>query len=123
MNQIIRLFFLNCVFIAIVQTSEANPLPPAPDIKTGQKIFEKHCKVCHGLTGDGATFAANALNPPPRNFTSAASKKELTAERMLASVFKGRKGTAMMPWEGVLSKQEIHSAVLYIRKKLMHLPE
>jgi len=91
------------------------------DLETGRDIFYKYCKACHGDKGTGKTFAANVLNPPPKNFTSEKSKKELTKERMIYSVKKGRKGTAMMPWESNLEEKEIRSVVYYIRKELMKL--
>ena len=91
------------------------------DLETGRDIFYKHCKACHGDKGDGKTFAANVLNPPPKNFTAEKSKQTLTTERMIRSVSKGRMGTAMMPWESRLTAEEIQAVVIYIRKKLMGL--
>jgi mono/diheme cytochrome c family protein len=91
------------------------------DLETGRDIFYKHCKACHGDKGNGRTFAANVLNPPPKNFTSEKTKKELTEERMIHSVTKGRKGTAMMPWESNLTQTEIQAVVHYIRKELMKI--
>jgi len=91
----------------------------AADLETGRDIFYKHCKACHGDKGDGKTFAANVLNPPPKNFTAEKSKEELTEERMIESVTKGRKGTAMMPWQSNLTQKEIRAVVHYIRKELM----
>jgi mono/diheme cytochrome c family protein len=91
------------------------------DLETGRDIFYNHCKACHGDKGNGKTFAANVLNPPPKNFTSEKTKKELTEERMIHSVTKGRKGTAMMPWESNLTKKEIQAVVHYIRKELMKI--
>jgi mono/diheme cytochrome c family protein len=38
---------------------------------------------------------------------------------MIHSVTKGRKGTAMMPWESNLTQTEIQAVVHYIRKELM----
>ena len=99
--------------------SQAIALPA--DFETGRDIFYKHCIACHGDKGNGKTFAANVLNPPPKNFTAEKSKKELTEERMIHSVTKGRKGTAMMPWESNLTTEEIKSVVHYIRKELMKL--
>ena len=93
----------------------------AVDPDTGRDIFFKHCKACHGVKGDGKTFAANVLNPPPKNFTSEKSRQELTEERMIRSVSEGRKGTAMMPWKSRLTPPEIRAVVDYIRKKLMNL--
>ncbi|MEC7786010.1 MAG: cytochrome c [Nitrospinota bacterium] len=92
------------------------------NLEAGRDIFFKHCKACHGDKGDGKTFAANVLNPPPKNFTLEKSKKELTEKRMIESITEGRKGTAMMPWKSRLSQQEIQAVVNYIRKKLMNYP-
>ncbi len=91
------------------------------DMETGRDIFHKHCQACHGDKGDGQTFAANVLNPPPKNFTAEKSRQELTEARMILSITKGRKGTAMMPWESRLTAEEIRAAVNYIRKKLMRV--
>ncbi|MFQ5451664.1 MAG: c-type cytochrome [Nitrospinaceae bacterium] len=93
--------------------------PSGADLQLGEKIFMKRCKVCHGVRGDGKSFAASVLNPPPRNFISEKSKKELTRERMIRSVTQGRPGTAMMPWEKVLSPREIRAVVHYIRTVLI----
>ena len=96
-----------------------NAFADSANLETGRDIFYKHCKACHGDKGNGKTFAANVLNPPPKNFTAEKSKKELTKERMIHSVTKGRKGTAMMPWESNLTQTEIQAVVHYIRKELM----
>ena len=104
-------------FILVLPKAFSNSL----DSETGRDIFFKHCRACHGDKGDGKTFAANVLNPPPKNFTAENSKQELTEDRMIQSVTEGRKGTAMMPWKSRLTQQEIHAVVLYIRKSLMQL--
>lgn len=96
---------------------------PQSKLELGKKIYLKHCKVCHGVEGDGKSFAANALNPPPKNFTSEQSKKELTRKRMIASATNGRPGTAMMPWKENLSKEEIRAVVHYIRQELMGIEQ
>jgi mono/diheme cytochrome c family protein len=93
----------------------------AVDLELGRDIFYKHCKACHGKKGNGKTFAANVLNPPPKNFTSDESKKELTEERMIRSITQGRKSTAMMPWESRLTAEEIRAVAHYIRKELMQI--
>jgi len=89
----------------------------------GKQIYLNRCKVCHGVAGDGKSFAANALNPPPKNFTSEKSKKELTHKRMIASATNGRPGTAMMPWKDNLTAEEIRAVVNYIRKELMEVDQ
>ena len=104
-----------------LNTIAANHLVTTSEVTLGKKIYHNRCEVCHGSQGDGKTFAVNALFPPPKNFTTGTAKKKLTRERMIRSVTRGRPGTAMMPWESTLSKQEIHSVVNYIRQILMGL--
>ncbi|MBT3508575.1 MAG: cytochrome c [Nitrospina sp.] len=111
--------FFSGILLNLFFASQVMALPA--DLETGRDIFYKHCKACHGDKGDGKTFAANVLNPPPKNFTAEISKKELTEKRMTNSVTKGRKGTAMMPWESNLTQEEIRAVVIYIRQKLMKL--
>ena len=94
---------------------------PQPKLELGKKIYLERCQVCHGVNGDGKSFAANALHPPPKNFTSPESKKKLTLERMIDSATNGRPGTAMMPWKDNLSKEEIRAVIHYIRKELIGL--
>ena len=107
--------------ILALNTVAANHLAPTSEVSLGKKIYHDRCEVCHGSQGDGKTFAANVLFPPPKNFRTKSTKKELPRERMIRSVTRGRSGTAMMPWESILSKQEIHSVVNYIRQNLMGL--
>ena len=105
--------------ILSLSTIAASHHVPTSDIALGKKIYHERCEVCHGNLGDGKTFAANALFPPPKNFTSKSTKMELSFKRMIRSVTKGRPNTAMMPWENILSEQEILSVVNYIRQKFM----
>ena len=112
-------FLSRTVFIWLCLLCCTNAFAETFDSETGRDIFFKHCKACHGDKGDGKTFAANVLNPPPKNFTSEKSKQELTKKRMIQSVTEGRKGTAMMPWKSRLTEQEIQAVVNYIREKLM----
>ena len=107
------------LYFFLIPMSQAIALPA--DLETGRDIFFKHCIACHGDKGNGKTFAANVLNPPPKNFTTEKSKKGLTEERMIRSVTKGRKGTAMMPWKSNLTEKEIRAVVHYIRKEIMRL--
>ncbi len=101
----------------------ANHHSPTTDLELGKKIYRDRCKACHGDRGDGQTFATNALNPPPKNFTTVTSRRELTRKRMTRSITQGRPGTAMMPWKDVLSLNEIKAVVGYIRMTLMELGE
>ena len=96
---------------------------PVADLEKGKKIYVDICQVCHGERGDGQTFVANALNPPPRNFTSQIAKKELSRARMIRSAAHGRPGTAMMPWKNRLAPAEIRAVIDYIRHEFMGMRE
>ena len=121
----VRKIFLRVVGLLLLGSGliAANHHSPTTDLKLGKKIYHDRCKACHGDRGDGQTFAANALNPPPKNFTTVTSRKELTRKRMTRSITQGRPGTAMMPWKDVLSLNEIKVVVSYIRVTLMGLEE
>ncbi|WP_455208929.1 c-type cytochrome [Kaarinaea lacus] len=88
----------------------------------GEKIYSKHCSVCHGDKGTTAIWARSGLNPQPRDFTTAKAREELSRERMITSVVNGRPGTAMMPHKDKLSAQEIEQVVDYIRTAFMSGP-
>ncbi|WP_455376737.1 c-type cytochrome [Kaarinaea lacus] len=88
----------------------------------GEKIYSKHCSVCHGDKGTTAIWARSGLQPMPRDFTTAEARTELTKDRMIASVTNGRPGTAMMPHKDKLSKKEIEQVVNYIRTSFMSGP-
>lgn len=88
----------------------------------GEKIYSKHCSVCHGDKGTTAIWAKSGLRPQPRDFTTAEARKELTQQRMIASVTNGRPGTAMQPHKDLLSKKQIEQVVNYIRTSFMSGP-
>ncbi len=87
----------------------------------GKQLYKKHCSACHADRGNGASWARNSLNPPPKNFTSEESRAVLSRERMINSVTYGRPGTAMMPFRSRLSVGEIAAVVGYIRSEFMRL--
>lgn len=99
--------------------SEFMRKPEDGRIALGKQVYKRHCSACHADRGDGSSWAKNSLNPPPRDFTSAASREELSRERMIVSVGHGRPGTAMMPFAGRLSEEEIAAVVDYIRSEFM----
>lgn len=115
----VRKYFLTPLLLVLTVTGVSRGAPA--DLEMGRKIYADTCQVCHGERGDGQTFVANALNPPPRNFTTDTSKKELTRARMIKSVTHGRPGTAMMPWKNNLNAGEIGATVSFIRNKFMGL--
>ncbi len=70
-------------------------------------LYHNYCSVCHGDRGDGKSRATGSLSTPPRDFTSEASKRELTRERIALAIAHGRPGTAMVGWKTQLSEADI----------------
>ena len=79
----------------------------APAASQGALLYHNYCSVCHGDKGDGKSRASAALSTVPRDFTSAASKRELTRERIVLAITHGRPGTAMVAWQSQLSPADI----------------
>ncbi|MBL8351341.1 MAG: c-type cytochrome [Burkholderiaceae bacterium] len=70
-------------------------------------LYHNYCSVCHGDKGDGRSRATGALSTTPRDFTSEASKRELSRERIALAIAHGRPGTAMVGWKTQLSQTDI----------------
>jgi mono/diheme cytochrome c family protein len=77
-------------------------------------LYHNYCSVCHGDRGDGKSRATGALSTLPRDFTSAASKQELTRERIALAIAHGRPGTAMVGWKTQLSPNDIERLTDYV---------
>jgi mono/diheme cytochrome c family protein len=91
---------------------------PVPDEYA--RIYQESCSVCHGDDGTGAKWGQASLSAKPRDFTSTASKAELTRERMIVSVTNGRPGTPMPGFASQLSPQQIEGIVDYVRARFMN---
>ena len=83
-------------------------------------LYHNYCSVCHGDRGNGQSRANMALNPPPRDFGSPSAKRELTRERIIHAIAKGRPGSAMVGWEAQLSEQEITALADYLLNTFVH---
>ncbi len=84
--------------------------PAAPATPPGAEaavLYHNYCSVCHGDKGNGQSRATGALSTPPRDFTSAASRAELTRDRIAAAITVGKPGTAMVGWRTQLSDTDI----------------
>jgi mono/diheme cytochrome c family protein len=77
-------------------------------------LYHNYCSVCHGDRGNGQSRATGALSTLPRDFTSEASKRELTRERIASAIAHGRPGTAMVGWKTQLSATDIERLADYV---------
>jgi mono/diheme cytochrome c family protein len=95
--------------LAAAWTTAAQAADPQP-----AALYHNYCSVCHGDKGDGRSRAAHALSPAPRDFTSAASRQELTRERIVLAIRHGRPGTAMVSYSTQLSARDIDRLADYV---------
>lgn len=56
--------------------------PSAAAVSEAQQIFKSRCVMCHGEAGKGDGAAAAALNPKPRDLSSAEWQKSVTDEHI-----------------------------------------
>ena len=92
------------------------------DEQLGQVTYDRWCSECHGLDGDGNGSAAGYMLPRPRDFTLAlynirttASGELPTDDDLLRAINMGAPGTAMPPWDDVLTGEEKDALVQYIK--------
>ncbi len=81
----------------------------------GDKVYGERCSGCHGDHGGGDGPAADALVPKPRNFHEAAFWRDRTREQLVAVVKKGKPGTMMPGFDGVLTDAEIDAVVRFVQ--------
>lgn len=103
------------------QTGISTPAAP-PEAQRGKVVYDQHCVECHGTTGRGDGPAAHLLTPHPRDFALARYKIRSTEtgtlptdDDLLRSVRQGLYGTAMPGWQQLLSEDDIHAVVTYIK--------
>ena len=100
------------------KTPDVSQQSTEDEIAKGKQSYDFYCYQCHGYSGDAQTLASTYLNPKPRNFART-SPQQLSAEKMMAAIIHGRKGTAMVSFSRVLSENDMNYVVRYIRQRLM----
>lgn len=89
-----------------------NPLGPEA-AGAGAQVFQSNCEACHGPQGHGDGPAGVALEPAPKNL--AELNKVAGDDYLFWRISTGRPGTAMPPWKGVLTDEQIWQLVAFIR--------
>ena len=106
----------SCALFLSAQPSEA------ADSAKGQEVYNTYCALCHGPTGLGDGVGAAALDPKPRDLSSAAILETYSDEYLVNVITNGGmavgKSPAMPPWGGVVSPEDIENVVAHIRQNL-----
>ena len=87
--------------------------PAGADLAAGGQIFATNCATCHGAQGAGDGPAASALNPKPTNLAQGPYKHGGDFESWKNVIANGVPGTAMAPWSGTLSEEQINNVAAY----------
>lgn len=84
----------------------------AENLNIGKGVYAKHCKSCHGKSGEGDGTKAAELKTFPGDFTSDAFKAQSEAEIF----YKTSEGRDDMPSfkKKIESEEDIWAVVLYI---------
>ena len=101
--------------------------PAAEQIEAGKRVYFTKCVWCHGVEGAGDGPGAVRLWPRPRNFNAGTFKIRHTASGQLPliavdlfeTVTHGLPGSAMPPWEGILTEQQRRDVLAFVTTQLV----
>lgn len=82
-------------------------------IEAGRKVYNFRCYFCHGYSGNAQTVAADFLNPPPFDFTSAKPAK-FTPEHIVSILQNGKAKTAMPSFRNTLTGLEMEQVAAFV---------
>src|SRR5574339_657350 len=90
----------------------ANPLG-AEAAEKGAEVFHTSCEMCHGPQGHGDGPAGQVLDPRPGNLAEIQARA--ADDYLFWRIHKGKPGTAMVAWQGILSDEQIWQIVSFLR--------
>jgi len=112
-----------------------SPAPSADMIEAGKRVYFTKCVWCHGVDGAGDGPGADRLWPRPRNFNQGTfkirhtasgelplfdAKKPVEAQNdLFATVTHGLPGSAMPPWEGILTEEQRLQVLSFVTTQLV----
>jgi mono/diheme cytochrome c family protein len=95
-----------------------SPLPNSPEIvEKGKTLYNGKgtCFNCHGASGRGDGAAARGLDPSPRDFHHHGFWRHRAEGELFWVIKHGIAGTAMIPFGGQLTDEEIWAVIQYER--------
>lgn len=93
----------------------SNPVSATSEsIQKGEGIYRMHCQACHGAIGAGDGPAAARLDPRPADLRVHMAAGHTDGE-LFIWITDGMPGTAMPPFETVLSEEDRWNAINFIR--------
>jgi mono/diheme cytochrome c family protein len=96
-----------------LQWEKLASVPGDPSI--GRALYEKHCLMCHGATGDGKGELLSQLKSQPRDFADTKFLSQEDDTHVFYDIAMGVDKTNMAPYYPALSVREIKHVVAYVR--------
>ena len=84
------------------------------DIARGREFYMHNCFTCHGTQGRGDGPRSGFINPRPRNFIAAESRRTLNRPALFRAIARGKQGTVMPAWATVLDNQQIADVAEFV---------
>ena len=84
------------------------------DPEVGMQLYQKYCRVCHGVEGDGDGIMTNLMGIMPMDHTNPNEINSMDNEEIVKSILDG-KGKFMPAWRGIISQSDVEALVSYIR--------
>jgi len=96
-------------------------LATAHGAEPGKDLYRTYCWQCHGSQGTGKGInAGDNMSVAPRDHTDAKYMSGRTDAELFKAIKEGgpavNKSVLMPPWCGVLTDEEIHTLVRYLRE-------
>lgn len=87
--------------------------------ESGESLYKTYCWQCHGMEGNGMGINVRDMSVQPRDHTDAKEMSTRSDAELFKAIKHGgqsiSKSVLMPPWDGVLSDDEIHRLVRYLR--------
>ena len=121
-----RLIGLRGLVAVVIAFTSGHPVLAQIDdpvsLNRGANLYNVYCAACHGAGGDGQAQAAEALDPPPRDFTRGMYKFRSTPfgtlptdEDLQLIISRGIPQTWMPGWTEVLSEPQIDDVIVFLK--------
>ena len=111
---------IGTIFALILTSSEAQAETRLSSTDRGQRMYQRNCLHCHGVTLDGKGPAAASLSVPPTNFHTYLSRLKDDAE-FEKTIKQGKQFLGMHNWEDTLTDAQVHDLIAYIRSTAPHV--
>jgi cytochrome c oxidase cbb3-type subunit 3 len=83
------------------------------------KLYDTYCVQCHGLNRDGNGINSAEMAVKPRDHTDSKAMGDTPDELLFKAIREGglsvNKSVLMPTWTGVLTDEQIHDLVRYLR--------